>query len=97
MFDWGQSLLDVRSDAAEVSAVDVNPIMVTPYSQFMGALAVMNVFAGERYKIVSDEIIQFALGFWGEDERDALYTLAGAKATAYYGASLRRPPCYIGS
>jgi oxaloacetate decarboxylase alpha subunit len=44
------------------------PIMVTPYSQFMGAQAVMNVLAGERYRTVSDEIIQYALGFWGEDE-----------------------------
>jgi oxaloacetate decarboxylase alpha subunit len=44
------------------------PIMVTPYSQFMGAQAVMNVLAGERYRTVSDEIIQYAIGFWGENE-----------------------------
>ncbi|GAA4342032.1 carboxylase [Pigmentiphaga soli] len=48
------------------------PIMVTPYSQFMGAQAVMNVLAGERYKTVSDEIIHYALGTWGADERDAI-------------------------
>jgi len=48
------------------------PIMVTPYSQFMGAQAMMNVLAGERYRTVSDEIIQYALGFWGENERDAI-------------------------
>src|SRR5690606_5044368 len=48
------------------------PIMVTPYSQFMGAQSVMNVLAGERYKTVSDEIIQYALGFWGDDERNAI-------------------------
>lgn len=48
------------------------PIMVTPYSQFLGAQAVMNVLAGERYKTVLDEIIQYAIGFWGEDERDAI-------------------------
>jgi oxaloacetate decarboxylase alpha subunit len=48
------------------------PIMVTPYSQFMGAQSVMNVLAGERYKTVSDEIIQYALGYWGDDERNAI-------------------------
>ncbi|KPQ05103.1 MAG: oxaloacetate decarboxylase, alpha subunit [Rhodobacteraceae bacterium HLUCCA12] len=48
------------------------PIMVTPYSQFMGAQAMMNILAGERYRTVSDEIIQYALGFWGEDEREAI-------------------------
>ncbi|MDE3110416.1 MAG: hypothetical protein KGL02_10810, partial [Acidobacteriota bacterium] len=44
------------------------PIMVTPYSQFVGAQAVLNVIAGARYKQVSDEIIQYASGFWGEEE-----------------------------
>lgn len=48
------------------------PVMVTPYSQFTGVQAVMNVVAGERYKVVADEIIQYALGFWGEDERDSM-------------------------
>lgn len=48
------------------------PIMVTPYSQFMGAQAVMNVLAGERYRTASDEIIQYALGFWGADECEAI-------------------------
>jgi len=48
------------------------PIMVTPYSQFVGVQAVMNVVAGERYRRVSDEIIQYALGFWGDEERDSI-------------------------
>lgn len=48
------------------------PIMVTPYSQFMGAQAMMNVLSGTRYQTVSDEIIQYALGLWGEDERDSI-------------------------
>jgi oxaloacetate decarboxylase alpha subunit len=42
--------------------------MVTPYSQFVGVQATMNVIAGERYKEVADEVIQYALGFWGEEE-----------------------------
>ena len=66
-----------RMDAVleEISRVRADlgfPIMVTPYSQFVGAQAVMNVIAGARYKEVSDEIMQYALGFWGEEERDSI-------------------------
>jgi oxaloacetate decarboxylase alpha subunit len=32
----------------------------------------MNVILGERYKEVPDEVVQYALGFWGEDEAAAL-------------------------
>lgn len=48
------------------------PIMVTPYSQFVGAQAVMNVIMGERYKQISDQVIQYALGFWGKAESEAM-------------------------
>jgi oxaloacetate decarboxylase alpha subunit len=48
------------------------PIMVTPYSQFVGVQATMNVIAGERYKQVSDQIIQYAIGFWGKGESEAI-------------------------
>lgn len=48
------------------------PIMVTPYSQFVGVQAVFNVMLGERYKEVSDQILQYALGVWGTAERDAV-------------------------
>ena len=48
------------------------PIMVTPYAQFVGVQATMNVLTGERYKEVSDELIQFALGLWGEDESSSI-------------------------
>ncbi len=44
------------------------PIMVTPYSQFVGVQAAMNVILGERYKECTDEVIQYALGTWGEEE-----------------------------
>jgi len=45
-----------------------SPIMVTPYAQFVGVQATMNVMTGERYSQASDEVIQFALGLWGEEE-----------------------------
>ena len=48
------------------------PIMVTPYSQFVGVQATLNVIARERYKQLSDQVIQYALGFWGEAESAAM-------------------------
>jgi oxaloacetate decarboxylase alpha subunit len=43
------------------------PIMITPHSQFVVTQAALNVAAGERYKLVIDEVIQFAQGLYGED------------------------------
>ena len=48
------------------------PIMVTPYSQFVGVQAAMNVIIGERYREITDQVIQYALGFWGEAESAAM-------------------------
>jgi oxaloacetate decarboxylase alpha subunit len=41
--------------------------MVTPLSQFVGSQAAINVIAGERYKEVTDQVIQYALGLWGKE------------------------------
>jgi len=43
------------------------PHMITPYSQFVCTQAALNVALGERYKIVIDEFISFALGNYSED------------------------------
>jgi oxaloacetate decarboxylase (Na+ extruding) subunit alpha len=43
------------------------PIMVTPLSQFVGSQAAINVIVGERYKEVTEQIIQYALGYWGKE------------------------------
>jgi oxaloacetate decarboxylase alpha subunit len=43
------------------------PIMVTPLSQYVGTQAAINVLLGERYKEVPDQVIQYALGFWGKE------------------------------
>jgi oxaloacetate decarboxylase (Na+ extruding) subunit alpha len=61
-------LSEVLEEIGRVRAEFGYPIMVTPYSQFIGVQATMNVIVGERYKAVPDEIIQYALGLWGEDE-----------------------------
>jgi oxaloacetate decarboxylase alpha subunit len=43
------------------------PIMITPFSQFVGTQAAINVATGERYKVVIDELIRFAQGAFGDD------------------------------
>jgi pyruvate/oxaloacetate carboxyltransferase len=42
------------------------PVMATPYSQLVGAQAVENIVSGERYQHVTDEVIKYILGFYGE-------------------------------
>jgi len=58
----------VLEETARVREEFGHPIMVTLYSQFVGTQAALNVIAGERYKTISDEVILYALGFWGEEE-----------------------------
>ena len=42
------------------------PIMITPFSQFVGTQAVFNVVHGERYAVVPDEVKKYALGYYGK-------------------------------
>lgn len=41
------------------------PIMVTPFSQVVGTMAVMNVLSPERYANVPDEVIRYVAGRFG--------------------------------
>ena len=41
------------------------PIMITPFSQYVGTLAVLNVVNGERYRVIPDEVKKYALGYNG--------------------------------
>ena len=41
------------------------PIMVTPFSQFVGTQAVMNVMGDERYASIPDDVIVYFLGHFG--------------------------------
>lgn len=41
------------------------PIMATPFSQFVGVQAVLNIVTSERWSIIPDETIQYALGHYG--------------------------------
>ena len=54
-------------EAARVRAEFGYPIMVTPLSQFVGSQAAINVITGERYREVTDQSIQYALGIWGKE------------------------------
>ena len=54
-------------EAARVRAELGYPIMVTPLSQFVVSQAAINVIVGERYREVTDQVIQYALGLWGEE------------------------------
>jgi oxaloacetate decarboxylase alpha subunit len=41
------------------------PIVMTPFSQMLLSLAVMNVTGSERYAVIPDEVIRYALGRFG--------------------------------
>jgi len=58
---------ETLEEAVRVRADFGYPIMVTPLSQFVMSQAAINVIVGERYKEVTDQVIQYALGIWGEE------------------------------
>ncbi len=60
-------LPEVLEEAIQVRKDLGYPIMVTPFSQFVGSQAAINVIKGERYVQVTDQVIQYATGLWGEE------------------------------
>ena len=62
-----QKIDQALEETMQVRAELGYPIMVTPLSQFVGSQAAINVIVGERYKEVTDQIIQYALGYWGRE------------------------------
>ncbi|MDR7416980.1 MAG: biotin carboxyl carrier protein [Armatimonadota bacterium] len=60
-------LQEVLEEIVRVRADLGYPIMITPYSQHVATQAALNVLTGERYQLVTDEVIRFALGAFGED------------------------------
>jgi len=57
---------EVLEEARRVRAELGYPIMVTPFSQFVGVQATFNVMQGERYKTVPEELFLYATGHYGE-------------------------------
>ena len=65
-----EKLQEVLEETAQVRAELGYPIMVTPFAQFVGSQAAINVVLGERYREVTDQVIQYALGLWGPEGSD---------------------------
>lgn len=59
-------LQEVLEEAGRVRAELGYPVMVTPFSQFVGVQATLNVIEGERYKTVPDDIRLYGRGFYGK-------------------------------
>ncbi|MGE5820711.1 MAG: hypothetical protein ACM37Z_21980 [Deltaproteobacteria bacterium] len=68
----------VLDEIVQVRADLGYPIMVTPFAQFVGSQAAINIMTGERYKEVTDQVIQYALGKWGKEGNE--YTNPEVKA-----------------
>jgi oxaloacetate decarboxylase alpha subunit len=60
-------LAETLEEAGRVRAEFGYPIMVTPLAQFVGSQAAINVITAARYKEVTDQSIQYALGYWGKE------------------------------
>ena len=56
---------EVLAECAQVREDLGWPIIVTPFAQFVCTQAAMNVLHGERYRVVPDEVKQYALGYFG--------------------------------
>jgi oxaloacetate decarboxylase alpha subunit len=64
-YGMSDRLEEVLEEAAVVRTEVGYPPSATPFSQLIGIQAVLNVVTGERYKIVPDEMILYALGHLG--------------------------------
>jgi oxaloacetate decarboxylase alpha subunit len=58
-------LPDVLAEVARVREDLGYPPLVTPTSQIVGTQAVMNIISGERYKIIPNEVKDYARGMYG--------------------------------
>lgn len=64
--EMGHRLEEVLEEVPAVRKEMGYPVMATPFSQIVGAIALSNVIAGKRYQVVSDEAIMYVLGYYGE-------------------------------
>ena len=68
----GDRINEVLEETARVREELGYPIMVTPLSQIVGTQAAINVVTGQRYGIVSDEVIEYAMGYRGREATDVM-------------------------
>lgn len=64
--DMVDRLEEVLWETATVRRELGYPGMATPFSQIVGIQAVLNVVTGKRYERVSDEVVWYAAGHYGE-------------------------------
>lgn len=57
---------DLLEECARVREELAWPIMITPFAQFVGTQAALNVLHGERYAVVPDEVKKYVLGYFGK-------------------------------
>lgn len=62
-----QRLDEILEESVRVRKDLGYPIMVTPFSQFVVSQATINVLTKDRYSTVTDEIIKYTLGEYGEE------------------------------
>ena len=55
----------VMEEAVQVRSDLGWPIVVTPFAQYIVTQATLNVMTGERYRRISDEVVDMLLGDWG--------------------------------
>ncbi len=79
---------DVLKEIIEVRKELGYPIMVTPFSQFIGSQATMNVMTNQRYSQVPTQVIEYVAGFYGappapidQNVMDKITSLPQAKST----------------
>jgi oxaloacetate decarboxylase alpha subunit len=60
-----ERLPEVLAEIPRVRQELGQPIMATPFSQFVGIQAVLNVITRDRYSIVPDEVVHYVLGHYG--------------------------------
>jgi oxaloacetate decarboxylase alpha subunit len=86
---------EVFQEVERVRAELGYPIMVTPFSQFVGAQAVLNVVAGERYARVPNELVHYARGVYGTPpapiDPGVLARIDGSPAAAALEADREEP------
>ncbi|TFD46946.1 biotin carboxyl carrier protein [Cryobacterium frigoriphilum] len=86
----------VIEEAGRVRADLGYPIMVTPFSQFVGSQALMNVLAikagEERYSRIPDEVVRFVLGNFGAPEGEIAPEVLQRVASLPRAKELAQPP-----
>jgi oxaloacetate decarboxylase alpha subunit len=86
----------VLAEIARVRAELGYPIMVTPYSQFVGSQAMLNVVGTRtgraRWSRLPDEVIRYVLGHFGTAPGEIAEVVRDAVAAAPRTRELDRPP-----